>query len=69
VGAVVNLLVDTFDYQLAQTTNCSYPRGTIQACFPTSPSLGNYSILDFDYGAELYALGRESFACQKLPLC
>jgi NTE family protein len=69
VGAVVNLLVDTFDYQLAQTTNCSYPRGTIQACFPTSPSLGNYSILDFDYGAELYALGRESFECQKLPLC
>lgn len=69
VGAVVSLLVDTFDYQLAQVTNCSYPRGTLQACFPTSPSLGNYSILDFDYGAELYALGRESFACQKLPLC
>lgn len=69
VGAVVSLLADTFDYQLAQVTNCSYPRGTIQACFPTSPSLGNYSILDFDYGAELYTLGRESFACQKLPLC
>jgi predicted acylesterase/phospholipase RssA len=69
VGAVVSLLTDTFDYQLAQVTNCSYPRGTLQACFPTSPSLGNYSILDFDYGAELYALGRESFACQKLPLC
>lgn len=69
VGAVVNLLVDTFDYQLAQVTNCTYPRGTILACFPTSPSLGNYSILNFDYGAELYALGRESFACEKLPLC
>lgn len=69
VGAIVNLLVDTFDYQLAQITNCSYPRGTIQACFPTSPSLGNYSILNFDYGAELYALGRESYACETLALC
>ncbi len=69
MGAVVSLLVDTFDYQLAQVTNCSYPRGTLQACFPTSPSLGSYSILDFDYGAELYALGRESYSCQKMPLC
>lgn len=68
-GAVVSLLTDTFDYQLAQVTNCSYPRGTLNACFPTSPSLGNYSILDFDHGAELYALGRAAFRCQKLPFC
>jgi len=69
MGAVISLLADTFDYQLAQNTNCSYPRGTIQACFPTSPSLGNYSILDFNYGAELYALGRGSFKCEMLSLC
>lgn len=68
-GAVVSLLVDTFDSQLAQVTNCSYPRGTLNACFPTSPSLGNFSILNFDHGAELYALGRSAFRCQKLPLC
>jgi hypothetical protein len=68
-GAIVDLLVDTFDYQLAQATNCTYPRGTINACFPTSPALSNYSILDFDNGATLYALGRDSFHCDALPLC
>lgn len=67
--AVVGLLVDTFDYQLAQAGNCSYPRGTLYACFPTSPALGNYSILDFDYGAELYALGRDSYSCETQMVC
>jgi hypothetical protein len=68
-GAVVDLLVDTFDYQLAQSTNCTYPRGTLYACYPTAPALANYSILDFDYGAELYALGRESYTCDTQVLC
>ena len=68
-GAVVDLLVSTFDYQLAQPMNCTYPRGTLQACFPTSPYLSNYSILDFDYGAILYELGRDSYRCETMPLC
>lgn len=67
--SVVDLLVDTFDYQLAQSTNCSYPRGTLYACYPTAAALSNYSILDFDYGAELYALGRESYICDTQMLC
>jgi predicted acylesterase/phospholipase RssA len=69
MGAVINLLVDTFDYQLAQANNCTYPRGTIQACFPDASALSNYSILDFDFGAELYALGKSSYSCSTLSLC
>ena len=69
MGAVVDLLLDTFDYQLAQAGSCTYPRGTIKACFPTAPALDNYSILDFDHGAALYALGKEAFACEMRSLC
>lgn len=70
MSAVMDLLLDTFDYQLAQQGgSCAYPRGTINACFPTAPALDNYSILDFDHGAALYALGKEAFACETLDLC
>jgi hypothetical protein len=69
MGSIVDLLIGTFDYQLAQSTNCTYPRGTLKACFPTANILSNYSILDFDNGAELYALGRESFDCNEMSFC
>jgi NTE family protein len=69
MGSIISLLVNTFDYQLAQQTNCTYPRGTLQACFPTASSLSNYSILDFDFGAELYALGKEYYNCNTMSLC
>jgi len=69
MGSIVDLLIGTFDYQLAQATNCTYPRGTLKACFPTASILANYSILDFDNGAELYALGRESFDCADMNFC
>ena len=71
LSAVGHVLLDTFDYQLAQYQNvhCPYPRGTIQACFPSSPALESYSILDFDYGAELWELGRSSYNCTMYPIC
>lgn len=69
MSSIVNLLVGTFDYQLAQSTNCAYPRGTLKACFPTASALSNYSILDFNNGAELYALGRDSFNCTSMNFC
>jgi hypothetical protein len=69
MGVIVDLLVDTFDYQLAQPTSCTYPRGSILACFPSAPSLENYSILDFDFGAQLYQLGKEQQTCTTMQLC
>ena len=69
IGSIVSLLVSTFDYQLAQPTSCSYPRGSILACFPTAPSLENFSILNFDYGAQLYQLGKEAYSCTSMQLC
>jgi predicted acylesterase/phospholipase RssA len=71
LSAVGHVLLDTFDYQLAQyqSITCQYPRGSINACFPTAPELQNYSILDFDYGAELWALGRAAYNCTQLQIC
>jgi predicted acylesterase/phospholipase RssA len=71
ISAIGHLLLDTFDYQLAEyeTLNCNHPRGTIQACFPTSPLLDQYSILDFDHQAELYEIGKSSYDCQVFQYC
>jgi predicted acylesterase/phospholipase RssA len=71
VSAVGHVLLDTFDYQIAQyeTVKCMYPKGYINACFPTAPELENYSILNFDYGAQLYALGKSSYNCSMLEIC
>lgn len=69
MGSIVNLLIGTFDYQLAQATNCTYPRGTLKACFPSANTLSNYSILDFNYGAELYNIGKNNFGCNTMSLC
>lgn len=70
VGSVFKLIYRTFDYQLAQlNTNCVYPRGQIVACFPTSPLLDNYSMLDFDDGLTLYNLGKANNTCDVYPLC
>jgi predicted acylesterase/phospholipase RssA len=72
VSAVGALLLNTFDYQLAEyeSVACSgSPRGLIQACFPVSPLLAQYSILDFDSGALLYDLGRAGFECVNYQFC
>lgn len=70
ISSVGHLLLDTFDYQLAQyKTQCPYPRGTIYACFPTSPALESYSILNFDYGAELWELGKSAYNCTTYDIC
>lgn len=69
ISAIFHLLFRTFDYQLAQVTTCTYPKGQITACFPTSPDLDNYSILDFDNGYALYELGKESNECIQYELC
>jgi NTE family protein len=71
LSAVGHVLLDTFDYQLAEyeSASCAYPRGYITACFPTSPELENYSILNFDYGTTLWELGRSAYNCSKLSIC
>ena len=61
ITALGALILNTFDYPLAEYENAKCidaPRGIIQACFPTSPSISQYSILDFDYGSIIYELGR-----------
>jgi len=68
-SAVVRMILNTFDYELAQTTSCTFPKGQINACFPTSNELNQYSMLDFDHGGELYELGRLHHECITYPLC
>lgn len=69
ISAVFRMLFRTFDYQLAQVINCNYPKGQINACFPTSPDLDNYSLLNFDYGFALYELGKNNNTCINYELC
>ena len=72
ISAIGNLLLNTFDYQLAEyeSVKCSStPRGLINACFPTNPEIESYSILDFDNGAILYNLGKSSFTCNQYNFC
>jgi hypothetical protein len=68
-STVLKMVWKTFDSQLAQLVKCPYPKGTIKACYPTAAALDNYSSLDFDHGAELYALGKESHECFQYDLC
>lgn len=69
LSAVVHMISRTFDYQLAQSSTCTYPKGQINACFPTSTELNKYSILDFNHGLELYELGKNSNECTVYELC
>jgi predicted acylesterase/phospholipase RssA len=69
ISSIFHMLFRTFDYQLAQVTSCTYPKGQINACFPTSPELDNYSILDFDNGYILYELGKKNNSCTVYELC
>jgi predicted acylesterase/phospholipase RssA len=69
LSAVVHMILSTFDYQLAQVTTCVNPKGVISACFPTSPDLGKYSVLDFDNEAALYELGKANNGCIEYQLC
>jgi predicted acylesterase/phospholipase RssA len=72
ISAIGGLLLNTFDYQLAEYESivCSNtPRGQINACFPTSPAIEQYSILDFNYGATLYELGKSAFSCNQYNFC
>ena len=72
ISAIGSLLLNTFDYELAeyQSVECKgNPRGLIQACFPTVPALNRYSVLDFNNGATLYALGRAGAECVNYQFC
>lgn len=69
ISSIFHMLFNTFDYQLAQANTCKYPIGVIQACFPDGSLLANYSILDFDYGIELYTIGYNSHECVQMDLC
>jgi len=69
VSALIGMIFRTFDNQMAQVSTCTYPKGNIHACYPTSPELDEYSILDFDNGLTLYQLGQESTECMTYDLC
>jgi predicted acylesterase/phospholipase RssA len=72
ISAIGRLLLNTFDYQLAEyeSVKCTQtPRGAINACFPTNPAISQYSILDFDNGALLYAFGKSEFSCMQYEFC
>ena len=69
LSAVVRMIFRTFDYQLAQVSTCTYPKGQITACFPISEELNKYSIFDFDHGTELYNLGKYQNECEVYQLC
>ena len=69
LSAIVHMILNTFDYQLAQVTTCVNPKGAIKACFPTSPDLAKYSVLDFDNEAVLYELGKANNGCVEYQLC
>lgn len=69
LSAVLHTMLDSFNSQISQVTTCPYPKGTLQACYPTSPALDQYSILDFDNGAILYSLGKQEYTCDQFPLC
>jgi hypothetical protein len=69
ISAVVRMIFRTFDNQMAQVSSCTYPKGQINACYPTSEELDNYSMLDFNNGLTLYELGRANNECTPYPLC
>lgn len=71
LSAVIRLLLNTFDDQIAQlaSVTCPFPRGTIRAYYPTAPELAAYSILNFDYGAILWDLGKNAYNMTTFPLC
>jgi predicted acylesterase/phospholipase RssA len=72
ISAIGRLLLNTFDYQLAEyeSVKClNTPRGAINACFPTNPEIENYSILNFDSGAVLYDLGKSGVSCNQYNFC
>lgn len=69
ISALIRTLFTTFDSQLAQMTKCAYPKGEINACFPTDPVLGKFNMLDFDHGKELYVSGKRNHKCIKYSLC
>ncbi len=69
ISAIIRMIFRTFDNQMAQVSTCTFPKGQINACYPTSQELDNYSMLDFDNGFTLYELGRASNECTPYPLC
>ncbi len=72
ISAIGRLLLNTFDYQLAEyeSVKClNTPRGAINACFPTNPEIENYSILNFDSGTLLYELGKSGVSCNQYNFC
>lgn len=72
ISAVGKLLLNTFDYQLAEyeSVKClNSPRGSINACFPTNPQIQTFSILDFDNGELLYNLGKSGSECSTYMFC
>jgi predicted patatin/cPLA2 family phospholipase len=69
ISAIVRMIFRTFDNQMAQVSTCAYPKGQINACYPTSEELDKYSMLDFDNGLTLYELGKASNECTPYPLC
>jgi len=61
-------ILGTFNNELGQM-GCDIPRGEINMYFIDSSLVSGYSLLDFDYGKELHAIGYNNLQYAKYPLC
>lgn len=69
ISLVIRLVLNTFNYQGADFTTCEFPRGVINACFPTARQARQYNLLIFENGEELYKLGKMYNKCFQYQLC
>lgn len=71
LSSVVKMIYHTFNYQLSELSNhnCTQPNGRLNACFPNSTQLNQYSILDFDNGKELFNIAKNNYYCKEYTLC
>ena len=72
VSRIVKLFMNDFNNELVEIISdpCSEnSRGKIHYCYPTSSELGNYSMLDFSHGTELYTIGYNNNKCETYNFC
>ena len=76
VKRVIQVVLTGFNNELAEIindpcTNVNNPnnKGWINYCYPTSSSLSNYSMLDFEHGKELYEIGKNNYVCEQYNYC
>jgi hypothetical protein len=73
---ILNIISDGFDNQLQKLLvlpgNCKGSSINLQLCHPNTIGLSkleSYSILEFDYGSQLFEIGYETLECDTWQLC